>query len=117
MSDNLLPSRVRNNLECESENIPTIEPYMVYEKIKEMNIPDLVVPGDFPPRIWKLFAVELSGPVSIIANKILRCGERPVEWKMDFVTVIEKERDPQSKEQLRNISLTLFISKLVENLI
>ena len=36
---------------------------------------------------------------------------------MEFVTVIEKERDPKSKEQLRNISLTLFISKLVENLI
>ena len=79
LSDNLLPSRVRNNLESESEIIPTIEPYIVYEKIKEMNIPDLVFPGDFPPRIWKLFAVELSGPVSIIANKILRSGEWPVE--------------------------------------
>ena len=41
----------------------------------------------------------------------------PESWKREFVTVIEKEKDPQSKDDLRNISLTLFISKLVENLI
>ena len=47
----------------------------------------------------------------------MRNGEWPEEWKREFVTVIEKEKDPQSKDDLRNISLTLFISKLVENLI
>ena len=50
-------------------------------------------------------------------NYILRNGEWPEAWKLEFVTVIEKEKNPQSKNDLRNISLTLFISKLVENLI
>ena len=36
---------------------------------------------------------------------------------MEYVTVIEKMNDPKSKDDLRNISLTLFLSKLVENLI
>ena len=34
-----------------------------------------------------------------------------------LTTVIKKERDSKSKDDLRNISLTPFISKLVENLI
>ena len=82
-----------------------------------MNIPDSTVPNDFPPRIWKLFAVELAEPVLIIANKILSTGKWPESWKTEYVTVIEKQKDPQTKEQLRNLSLTSFISKLVENLI
>ena len=44
---------------------------------KKMNIPDSVVPGDFPPRIWKEFAVELCEPVARLANDILRKGEWP----------------------------------------
>ena len=82
-----------------------------------MNIPDSVVPGDFPPRIWKMFSVELAEPISIIANNILITGEWPDTWKLEYVTVIQKITDPKTKDDLRNISLTLFISKLIENLI
>ena len=82
-----------------------------------MKIPDSTVPGDFPPRMWKLFSVELAEPVSIIVNNILRTGIWPDAWKIEYVKVIEKEKDPKSKDELRNISLTLFLSKLVENII
>ena len=82
-----------------------------------MNIPDSTVPGDFPPRVWKTFSPLLAQPVATIANNILKKGQWPDVWKMEYVTVIEKEKDPKSKDELRNISLTQFISKLVENLI
>ena len=97
LDQNLLPEleRVNNKLMTDSSNIPHIEPYHVYEKIKKMNIPDSVVPGDFPPRIWKEFAVELSEPVARITEKILQTGKWPESGKMEFVVVIEKLNDPR----------------------
>ena len=74
---------------------------MVYKKIKKMRIPDSVVPRDFPPRIWKEFVVDLAEPVSIINNNILRSGKWPEMWKLEYVTVIEKEKNPQSKDNLK----------------
>ena len=113
----LLPERVVSKLQFFTDKIPEIEPYQIYEKIKTMNIPDSMVPADFPPRIWKNFGVEMATPVSIIVNKILKTGQWPELFKREFVTVIEKEKNPETKSQLRNLSLTLFISKLVENII
>ena len=117
LDQKLLPDRVNSKLNSPNAQIPSIEPHTIYEKIKEMTIPDSTVPGDFPPRIWKEFSLYLADPVSVIANQILSTGQWPDSWKTEYVTVIEKETDPKSKEDLRNISLTQFISKLVENLI
>lgn len=113
----LLPERVQNKLNSTENTEIIVEPYQVYEKIKSMNIPDSVVPGDFPPRIWKKFGVELAEPVSKLVNNILKYGKWPEAWKVEYVKVIEKVKDPQSMDDLRNISLTLFVSKLAENLI
>ena len=82
-----------------------------------MNIPDSTVPGDFPPQIWKQFEVELCTPVSIIVNNIFLTGQWPDLWKMEWVTVIPKISNPENKGDLRNLSLTLFISKIVENIV
>ena len=71
-----------------------------------------MVPSDFPPRIWKKFGPELAEPVSVLVNKILTTGQWPQSYKTEFVTVIEKEKDPETMSQLRNISLTLFVSNL-----
>ena len=91
--------------------------YQVHQKIKKMNIPDSTVPGDFPPKIWKLYSVELSEPVSFLANRILETGKCPDQWKTEFVTVIPKVSNPTERDELRNLSLTLFVSKVVENIL
>ena len=82
-----------------------------------MNIPMSTVPGDFPPQIWKQFSVELSTPIAKIINRILRTGQWPDIFKTEWVTVIEKITEPNDKGDLRNLSLTLFISKLIENIV
>ena len=82
-----------------------------------MNLPESTVPGDFPPRIWKLFSAELCTPISIVVNKILKTGEWPEIFKTEYISVIAKVDDPKDKGELRNLSLSLFISKLIENLI
>lgn len=43
--------------------------------------------------------------------------EWPEVFKMEWVTVIGKVNNHEAKGDLRNLSLTLFISKLVENII
>ena len=119
LSDELLPDRVTDKLNASVNlsNIPKIEPYQVYKRIQEMNLPVSTVPGDFPPRIWKEFSVELSTPISIIVNRILRTGNWPDIFKTEWVTVIAKKTDPEDKGDLRNLSLSLFVAKLIENLI
>ena len=61
--------------------------------------------------------MELSTPVSALVNCILQTGKWPKNWKTEFVAVIPKINEPENKGDLRNISLTLFVSKLVENII
>ena len=119
LSDELLPDRVTEKLSASVNlsSIPQIEPYQVYKRIQEMNLPVSTVPGDFPPRIWKEFSVELSSPISIIVNRILRTGNWPEIFKTEWVTVIAKKTDPEDKGDLRNLSLSLFIAKLIENII
>ena len=82
-----------------------------------MKIPDSTVPEDFPPKIWKKYSVELSTPVAALINSILNTGKWPSNWKTEFVTIIPKQNEPKDKGDLRNISLTLFVSKLSENII
>lgn len=119
MSEELLPERVLSKLALPlaTSKIPKIEPYQVYNRIKKMNLPASTVPGDFPPRIWKLFSVELSTPIAIMINKILESGEWPNIFKTEWVTVIGKTNNPEDKGDLQNLSLTMFISKLIENMV
>ena len=119
LSDQLLPERVfkKNYSPTNISGVPVIEPHQVYSKIKKMNLPESTVPGDFPPRIWKLFSVELSTPIAVIINKILKSGEWTNMFKTEWISVIAKIYDPQDKGDLRNLSLSLFISKLIENII
>ena len=53
----------------------------------------------------------------MITNEILITGDWPDLFKTEWITVIGKKTDPEEKGDLRNLSLTLFISKLVENII
>ena len=55
--------------------------------------------------------------ISQIVNKILRTGQWPDRFKTEWVTVIAKKIDPENKDDLRNLSLTLFLSKLIENIV
>lgn len=119
MSEDLLPDRVLDKLKSpvNLSDIPNIAPYQVWERIQKMNIPESTVPDDFPPRIWKQFSLELSTPISIVVNRILVTGEWPEKFKTEWVTVIAKKVSPEDKGDLRNLSLSLFLSKVIENIV
>ena len=73
-----------------------------------------MVPGDLFPKIINRCAPYLAYPLSDIYNDILLSYVWPLQWKREYVTVIPKKSSPKDFPDLRNISCTLFISKIFE---
>ena len=57
----------------------------------------------------------LAVPLADIYNSIKNTGIWPLTWKEERVTVIPKCSIPQSMNDLRNISCTLLVSKMMES--
>ena len=118
-----LPTRVKQKIDSHDERyrqdenmrMKMIEEYEVHEKIKHAKKTKSSVPGDIPQKIMKEFSPELSKPIAAIMNKITASGIYPQQWKEEYVTPIPKINPPESEEDLRNISLTAFLSKIYES--
>ena len=78
--------------------------------------PNSGVASDIPKQLITEFAPELAVPMTQIINKIFESGEWPAHWKKEFVVPIAKKDPPQSEDDLRPISLTPFLAKLVNAL-
>ena len=102
-----LPARVQTGLETDVVP-PVISEYDTYLKILSAKKPQSGVPGDMPSPIIKEFAPELATPVSKIISNIVKSCKWPSQWKMEYVTAIGKIPIPETKDDLRPISLTAF---------
>ena len=111
-----LPDRVKAkiNQSAKQSDIPLIEPYEVHNRIKSAKKTKSTVPGDVPPRIMKEFSHLLATPAASIMNSISSQGIYPEQWKNEYGTPIPKVNPPTSEEELRVISLTMFLSKIYE---
>lgn len=72
------------------------------------------VGGDIFPSMINDCAPFLSVPLANIYNSILSTFVWPASWKKEFVTTIPKKNIPEDLSDLRNISCTLFFSKVFE---
>ena len=95
--------------------VPRLEDYQVYTKICKAKKPNSTVPGDLPKRIVQEFSCELSTPVTIIYNSILRTLEYPRHWVIEYQIPLPKVSQPSSEDELRNIAKTAFCSKIFES--
>ena len=86
----------------------------IRDSLKEAKKPRSGVDGDIPREILIEYMVELAKPVSFMWNKILETQNYPEQWKRESTIVIPKVNPPTSKDDLRNISLTPFLSKCFE---
>ena len=59
----------------------------------------------------------LARPVTAIFNLITKTSTWPACWKVEYVTVIPKVKDPQQPSDCRNISCTNYLSKLYESFV
>ena len=97
--------------------IPLIEPYQVYEKMRKCKKTKSAVPGEIPARLRQEYIVELATPAAIIFNNIAQTAIWPQSWKAEYGTVLKKTNIPEDESQLRIISITYQLSTLMERFI
>ena len=69
------------------------------------------VPNDIPLKIVREFLPELTKPITMIYYKSIGEGMYPTSWKVEFMSPVPKIFPPEEYSDLRNISLTEWISK------
>ena len=84
------PPKMRDELSKSNLVVPQLEEYEVFKKICKSKKPNSSVPGDLPKRIVQEFSCELSTPVTIIYNSILRSLEYPRQWVVEHQIPLPK---------------------------
>ena len=112
---NFPPKMKEELLHPQSATVPVIEEFQVFKKICKSKKPNSIVSGDLPKKIIQEFACELSVPVTVIYNSILKTYQYPRQWVAEEQVPIPKQHPPLSEDHLRNISKTAFFSKLFES--
>ena len=95
-------------------DLPRLSPADVSELLLQARKPSSMVEGDIFPKLVNRCASFIAWPLSAIYNSILETYIWPTYWKREFVTIIPKKSLPSDFSDLRNISCTLFISKIFE---
>ena len=101
----------------ETTSIPQFSQLEVKKKLKQTKTNKAVPPGDIPPQIIKMFADQLSIPLTDVINSSVTCGLWPDTWKIESVTPVPKVFPPKLIKNLRNISGLVTFNKVEEQLI
>ena len=79
----------------DTTDIPQFSHLKVKEKLAKVNTNKSVPPGDIPPVVIKMFAEEISVPLTDIINTSVIMGIWPEMWKIDSVTPVPKIFPPK----------------------
>ena len=108
LTDDQIPSTYHRDL-------PRLSVGEVEKRLKAARKPNSRVKGDLFPALINRNAAYLAVPLAAIYNDMIRTNEWPAEWKREYVTTIPKKKLPEGLGDLRNISCTLFFSKVFES--
>ena len=115
---NNLPPNVKEYLgNPEGNSAPVLSHSDVYKMLLRSKKPNSMVPGDLPRKLVQQFPGELATPVTAIFNKISQSKLYPDQWKVEHQLPIPKVNPPMAEEDLRNISKTVFLSKVYESFV
>lgn len=89
----------------------------VYKKLLAISAFKAPGPDGIPTRIWKEYASELAEPITRIFNTSIASGSFPTAWKDSNVTPVPKVTPITGREDLRPISLTAIVSKVLEDFV
>ena len=98
-------------------DLPLLSPADVEKMLKDAKKSGSMVKGDIFPKMINRCSPYLAWPLSYIYNLITRSYLWPIHWKREFVTIIPKKTTPGDFSDMRNISCTLFISKVYEQFV
>ena len=90
------------------EELPVIRPTEVYKKLLRLSPFKACGPDAIPNQILKLFASELSDPVTTIFNLL------PSAWRDAYISPIPKASPVTCDNDLRPVALTACLSKVFE---
>ena len=115
----LLPPLVKQIIDTpvNPQDLPSVEDYVISERITKTKKPKSSVPGDIPRRLVQEFGPELALPIGKIYRNIVKTGEWPKSWKVEYGSALQKQTNPVNEDHLRIISLTGFFSKLFEQFV
>ena len=97
--------------------IPQFEPARVWLLLSQLKTNTAAVPGDFPPKLSKMFAAYLAEPLTDIINTSIRRGEYPKLYKFEISTPVPKHNPPRDLSEIRNIRGLLTYDKIAEVLL
>ena len=117
-----------NRISCEFRPLETCEiPFTYHRDLPRLSTAEVekmitgakktksMVRGDIYPRLVNDVAATIAVPLSDIYNSVIDSFIWPVSWKREYVSTIPKKNIPEGLSDLRNISCTLFISKVFES--
>ena len=99
------------------EEIPQFEPAQIWFLLAKLKTNKAIVPGDFPPKLIKMFAAYLAEPLTDIINASIKWVEYPRIYKVEACTPMPKKYPPQNTSEIRNISGLLTFDKIFEKLL
>ena len=99
------------------DQAPTVQPFQVCQKFLALKPFKASVADNIPPRVLKQLAYELAEPVTKIFNVSLKSGVVPSIWKDPNITPVPKIHPPTDEGDIRPISLTPCISKVLEDFV
>ena len=101
-------------------NKPVLTQHEVYRKLIKIKKPNSKVEGDLPKKLIKKYPFLWAGPAATIFNNIIQSAEWPDQWKVEYGVVLHKTETPKivkNEEDVRTISKTSFLSKVLESLL
>ena len=99
------------------QNEPVLSEWQVYTRIQKSKKPSSLIPGNVPVKLVKDFAAELAVPACCIFNHITETAEYLRQLVKEYQIVILKCKPPLTEDNLRNILITAFLSKVYESFI
>ena len=75
------------------------------------------VAGDLHPAVMKECMSELAHPVGVLLRDVVSSHTWPFKWKLEHQIIIPKVLSPQTKDDLRNLGLSVFFSKCLESVL
>ena len=93
------------------EELPVIRPTEVYKKLLRLSPFKACGPDAIPNQILKLFASELSDPVTTIFNRL------PSAWRDAYISPIPKASPVTCDNDQRPVALTACLSKVFEDFV